>query len=230
MKLGKNDKLYRTGLGCFSVKGRKITLCGEDYVFYDKDGNSVDNKNRIYTNAAGEVRKFYGEATQGMLLNNGWIVFNGEFGSFEEQFRIEKLIDFRGGFIEGHFNIRSGLFYDNRGDETEPVVELGMKYFSTQFYENQTIKISTFPDESTIEYLGAEHKFTITKYMGAAIDQPILFEVSGATGFSSIYLFETFIISNAPINMANIYTCDDYYIYEIRSSGKHTKAAAHIVD
>jgi hypothetical protein len=69
--------------------------------------------------------------------------------------------------------------------------------------------------------------------MGAEIDQPILFKVNSTNGFSSIYLFETFIISNAPINMTDmvcIYTCDDYYVYEIKSSGKHTKMAARIVD
>lgn len=236
MEIGENDKLYRTGLGCFSVKCGKITPCGKDYVFYDKYGNSVDNKNRIYTNAAGEVRKFYDEVTQGVLLNNGMIASNGEFGAFEERVCIVNLSNFRVSFTEGHINIRSCLFYDEMHNIIDPVVELGMKYFSTQSYEKRTIKISTFPEESTIEYLGAEHKFMITKYMGAEIDRPILFNVSSATEFLSIYLFETFIISNEPINMTNAFellcinTCADYYIYEIKSSGKHTKAAAHNTD
>jgi hypothetical protein len=162
------------------------------------------------------------------------VAFNGDFGAFEEQVRIEDLSNFGGSFTEGHINIRSCLFYDEMHNIIDPVVELGMKYFSTQSYEKRTIKISTFPKESTIEYL--EYKFMITKYMGADIDRPILFNISSATEFLSIYLFETFIISNEPINITDtfellcIYTCADYYIYEIKSSGKHTKAAARIAD
>ncbi len=245
MKVNGRD-IFNTIYGNFGLKDGKLTILSK---FEDKYGNVVDNDNRTFTNAAGKTMPFDKEAYRGMILNNGEVAFNGKYGMFQVCTLIVNFETSRLDTIDGHFNTNTCLFYNDMDDvefkpENNP---LNMVYFLEHYYEDDFIVISTLPNDVTILFNGKEIrsnilrncKFAITTYLGNDLsDNPILFEVNSHKLAYPIYMFKNFIVTEVPIDdmghtnyvISCAYKCPSYYIFEIKSSGKHTKTAARLED
>jgi hypothetical protein len=238
--------IFNTIYGNFGLKDGKLTLLLR---CEDKYGNVVDNENRTYTNAAGKTTPFDKDADRGMVLNNGEVAFTGNYGMFEVCTRIVNFETSKFQTIDGYFNTNTCLFYnDSDEEEFKPNHNpLGMVYFSTHFYENNFIMISTLPNDATIVFNGKankakriiNYKFAITTYLGNDLsDNPILFEVNSHKEAFPIYMFRNFILTEVPIDdmghtnyiIKRTFISATHHIYEIKSGGKHTKMAARLDD
>jgi hypothetical protein len=245
MKINNGRDIFNTIYGNFGLKDGELTILRK---FEDKYGNVVDNENRTYTNAAGKTMPFDKEAYWGMILNNGEVAFTGDYGVFEICTRIVNFETLKFQTIGGHFNTNTCLFYNNLLDEeVKPPTPLGIVYFVKHYYDDTLIMISTLPDDATIVFNSkatkakriVNYKFAITTYLGNDLgDDPILFEVNSHKLAYPIYMFKNFILTEVPINdMGNTnyvincaYKRNNYHIFEIKSSGKHTKMAARLDD